>query len=120
MADIPIRSFAVSVVVIRENPVGYQVLLLRRNHTLVGEWCQIAGGIEDGETAWQTALREVREETGLVCQHLYSGDICEHSTRQIAMQSVCSRFSWELSMPSLMLRSMKSTVNFVGCLSARR
>jgi dATP pyrophosphohydrolase len=57
MADIPIRSFGVAVVVLREVGAETQVLLLRRNHTLVGEWCQIAGGIEDGEKAWQTALR---------------------------------------------------------------
>ncbi|ARM92526.1 NUDIX hydrolase domain-containing protein (plasmid) [Rhizobium sp. CIAT894] len=77
MAEIPIRCFAVSVVVIRERMAGYEVLLLRRNHTLIGGWCQVAGGIEDGEKAWETALREVREETGLICDFLYSADICE-------------------------------------------
>ncbi|MCM2454834.1 NUDIX domain-containing protein [Rhizobium sp. CG4] len=77
MAEIPIRSFGVAVVVLREVGAETQVLLLRRNHTLVGEWCQIAGGIEDGEKAWQTALREVKEETGLSCTRLYSADICE-------------------------------------------
>lgn len=77
MADIPIRSFGVAVVVLREVGAETQVLLMRRNHTLVGEWCQIAGGIEDGEKAWQTALREVKEETGLSCARLYSADICE-------------------------------------------
>lgn len=45
--------------------------------TLIGEWCQIAGGIEDGEKAWEAALREVQEETGLKCDRLYSADICE-------------------------------------------
>ena len=77
MAEIAIRSFAVSVVLLRRIDVEWEVLLLRRNNTLVGEWCQIAGGIEDGETAWETALREVREETGLACDQLYSADICE-------------------------------------------
>lgn len=77
MAEIPIRSFGVAVVVLREVGAETQVLLMRRNHTLVGEWCQIAGGIEDGEKAWQTALREVKEETGLSCTRLYSADICE-------------------------------------------
>lgn len=77
MADIPIRCFAVSVVLLRTLAHEYEILLLRRNHTLIGEWCQIAGGIEAGEKAWEAALREVREETGLACDRLYSADICE-------------------------------------------
>lgn len=77
MAEIPIRSFGVSVVLLRNTGPETEVLLMRRNRTLVGEWCQIAGGIEDGEKAWETALREVKEETGLDCDRLYSADICE-------------------------------------------
>lgn len=77
MAEIPIRSFSIAVVVLREVAGEAEILLLRRNHSLVGEWCQIAGAIEDGETAWQAALREMKEETGLVPKHLYSGDVCE-------------------------------------------
>lgn len=77
MTEIPIRCSAVSVVLLRRNAIGHEILLLRRNHTLVGEWCQIAGGIEDGEKAWEAALREAREETGLICDRLYSADICE-------------------------------------------
>ncbi|MGO4124820.1 NUDIX pyrophosphatase [Inquilinus sp. YAF38] len=77
MQEIPIRSFAVSVVVIRHAATGSEVLLLRRTRSLAGEWCQIAGAIEPGETAWQAALRETLEETGLELQQLYSADICE-------------------------------------------
>ncbi|CUX54483.1 NUDIX hydrolase [Agrobacterium deltaense] len=77
MIEIPIRCVAVSVVVIRKRTVRHEVLLLRRNHTLIGEWCQVVGGIEDGEKAWETALREVSEETGLICDFLYSADISE-------------------------------------------
>jgi dATP pyrophosphohydrolase len=77
MPEIPIRSVAVSVVLIRAAPGGHEVLLLRRTRTLTGEWCQVAGAIEPNETAWQAALREVREETGLVPLALYSADICE-------------------------------------------
>ena len=35
------------------------------------------GSIEPCETAWQAALREMREETGLVPSRLYSADLCE-------------------------------------------
>lgn len=77
MAEIPIRSAHVAVVLLRRAGIETEVLMLRRNHTLVGEWCQIAGGIEAGEKAWETALREVKEETGLSCTRLYSADICE-------------------------------------------
>jgi len=77
MHQIPIRSFAVSVVVIRHAATGTEVLLLRRTRSLAGEWCQVTGAIEPGETAWQAALRETREETGLDLERLYSADICE-------------------------------------------
>jgi dATP pyrophosphohydrolase len=55
----------------------HQVLLLKRTGTLAGEWCQIAGKIEEGEKAWEAALRELGEETGLKPIELYSADICE-------------------------------------------
>ncbi|MGO6943940.1 NUDIX hydrolase [Rhizobium johnstonii] len=77
MAEISIRCFAVSVVLLRRVSAGCEVLLLRRNHTLVSEWCQIAGAIEEGEKAWEAALREASEETNLTCDRLYSADICE-------------------------------------------
>lgn len=77
MAEIPILCLAVSVVLLQRISAECEVLLLRRNHTLVGEWCQIAGVIEEGEKAWEAALPEVREETNLSCHRLYSADICE-------------------------------------------
>ena len=36
-----------------------------------GTWQLISGGIERNETAWQTAIREVREESGLEARELY-------------------------------------------------
>jgi len=42
------------------------VLLGRRTkHPACGEWAFPGGGREAGETAWETALRELSEETGL-------------------------------------------------------
>ncbi|AAV94108.1 NUDIX domain-containing protein [Ruegeria pomeroyi] len=77
MPDLAIRAFLASLVAIRSTPTGWQVLLLKRTQTLAGTWCQIAGKIEEGETAWRAALRELEEETGLTPMQLYSADICE-------------------------------------------
>ncbi len=43
-----------------------QFLLLRRAPDVeyAGQWRMLVGKIEEAEKAWQTALREVREETG--------------------------------------------------------
>ena len=77
MPEIPIRAFLVSVVAVRKIAERHEVLLLRRTQSLAGEWCQVAGSIEDGETAWQGALRELREETNLTPKALFSADTCE-------------------------------------------
>lgn len=77
MGVVPINSFAVSVVLLRPVKAGFEVLLMERADSLAGTWCQVAGKIEEGEAAWQTALREVQEETGLIPETFYSGDFCE-------------------------------------------
>lgn len=77
MPEIQIRAFLASLVAIRAVEGAWQVLLMKRTQSLAGEWCQVAGGIEEGETAWQAALRELDEETGLMPTAFYSADICE-------------------------------------------
>jgi len=73
-----LRLRAVTTFILRQDSSGAKVLLLKRAHSaLAGIWCQVAGAIKGGETAWQAALREVREETGLVPDRFYSADICE-------------------------------------------
>ena len=77
MPEIPIRANIVSLFAIRRAGPGWQVLLMKRADSLAGAWCQVAGKLEEGETAWAAALRELSEETGLTPETLYSADICE-------------------------------------------
>ena len=67
----------VAVVAIRQTTRDHEVLLLRRTQSNAGQWCQISGKIEPGETASQAALREMKEETGLIPSRFYSADLCE-------------------------------------------
>lgn len=58
-----------------ENPC---YLIIRRcGKYLPSTWQMVSGGILDGETATQAALREIQEETGLIPIELYSADIVE-------------------------------------------
>ena len=76
--EVPIKCFAISAFLLGKGKDETEVLLLKRTgETLGGEWCQVAGRIESGETAWEAALREIKEETDLVPARFYSGDICE-------------------------------------------
>jgi dATP pyrophosphohydrolase len=76
---VPIRTSAICAFVCRSVDDQWQVLLLYRNEEKEpgGFWCQVAGGMEGHETAWQAALREIEEETGLVPERLYATDRCE-------------------------------------------
>lgn len=80
MQGIPFRSNAVVVHVLRRRASGVEVLLLKRNKGdgLDSHWLHVAGKIEAGESAWQAALRELREETGLNPAAFYSANYCEH------------------------------------------
>lgn len=75
---LPIRCEMVSVLALRGSGADTEVLLLRRaSEYLHGAWSYVAGHIEAGETAWQAAHRELREETGLVPTRLYATSFCE-------------------------------------------
>jgi len=45
---------------------GPRFLILRRaaGHVYAGQWRMVGGKIDEGETGWQAALRELKEETG--------------------------------------------------------
>ena len=76
--SLPIRCINVAATVLRLGQGPARVLLLRRRTgTFAGLWCQVTGTIEAQESAALAALREVREETGLVPDGLYSADVCD-------------------------------------------
>lgn len=76
--NIPIRTCVVSAYIFRKKAGKIQFLIIRRKSPyMFGLWQQVAGKIEKGETAPQAALREIKEETGLIPKELYSADIVE-------------------------------------------
>ncbi|UGB36820.1 NUDIX hydrolase [Frateuria soli] len=78
MHGIPTRCSLVSVIPVRGDGEHARTLLLRRAGTdLHGLWTYAAGHLEAGEKAWQAAVRELAEETGLRPAALYSADQCE-------------------------------------------
>jgi dATP pyrophosphohydrolase len=75
--DLPIRARGVIAFVAAQTGSAARILLLRRKKPPVGAWCPVSGRIEPGESAWQTALREIGEETGLKRGALFSTGIMD-------------------------------------------
>ena len=65
MANIKVR--VVDCYVYRQTDKGLKFLILKRNEKKLYDhlWQGVAGKIEKDEEAWQTAIRELKEETGL-------------------------------------------------------
>src|SRR5687767_11084664 len=76
--DMNVRYDMVTCYVVRPTEAGVlrEFLQLRRakGEFLAGAWGAIHGRIERGETAWQAALRELREESGLAPLEFYQLD----------------------------------------------
>src|SRR5438105_4540344 len=76
-----VRYDMVAVYVVRPDGTGKldEFLQLRRSpgEYLAGAWSIVRGQIEPNETAWQAALRELHEETGLVPKELYKMTLME-------------------------------------------
>ena len=75
--ETPVRAGIVDVLVITrmEGPASdWAILALRRapETRCTGAWEIVHGRIERGERPADAAIREVREETGLTCERLYS------------------------------------------------
>ncbi len=56
------KSVSAGIIIFRKTPEGVKFLLLYHGK---GYWNFPKGRLEAGERSWQTAFREVREETGL-------------------------------------------------------
>jgi dihydroneopterin triphosphate diphosphatase len=69
--------YYVSCFVVRPAGGSHEFLQLRRRPgKYMGDtWQLVTGGIDDGETAWRAALRELREETSLVPIEFYQVDV---------------------------------------------
>jgi dATP pyrophosphohydrolase len=72
MPDSAVR--AVDVYPYREQSVNPEFLLLRRapDARYAGQWRMVGGKIEAGEAAWETGLRELKEETGRHPSHYWT------------------------------------------------
>jgi dATP pyrophosphohydrolase len=59
--------------IFRENKHDIEFLLLKRAQQEIyrGLWQMITGTVEDGETAYQAAIREIKEETGLTIDRIW-------------------------------------------------
>ncbi len=59
--------------IFRETGDGIEFLLLKRSNNQIypGIWQMVTGKIEEKEKAHQTALREIKEETGLIPVQLW-------------------------------------------------
>jgi dATP pyrophosphohydrolase len=76
-SDLPLRARGVIAFVVAGHGEAARVLLLKRKTAPVDAWCPVSGRIEAGEKAWQTALREIGEETGLKEGALYTTGVTD-------------------------------------------
>jgi dihydroneopterin triphosphate diphosphatase len=69
-----IISLYIEVHLFRQNEGKMEYLLLQRGETEIypGLWQMVTGKIKQGEKAYETALREIKEETGLVPERLWA------------------------------------------------
>ena len=110
-----VKVRVVDTYVFRKIQNGYKFLMLKRAETKIYEhlWQGVAGKIEKGETAWQAAVRELKEETGLtpiqmfIADHVSTfyeetGDLInlvpvfgiETETKHITLSSEHSEYKW--------------------------
>lgn len=76
--DVPVRCRAVAAAVIAGSGETAKLLALRRAGPIAGgAWGIVTGSVEPGETAGKAIRREIREETGLTPDRLYTSGLTE-------------------------------------------
>jgi dATP pyrophosphohydrolase len=72
-AQIPVRSRAVAAAILAGRGEDARVLVLQRaKNTSRGLWSLVMGRIEKGESAAEAIRREIKEETGIAVETLYT------------------------------------------------
>lgn len=75
-------AVGVGTVVVKQTPQGLEVLLIQRGRApWAGEWSIPGGRQEWGENVRETAVREVREETGVEITNLSLLDVVDGISR---------------------------------------
>jgi dATP pyrophosphohydrolase len=77
-AGVPITAPFISVYLISFVEEEARFLIIKRDREPYNNiWQPVTGRIEKGEKAWQAALRETEEETGLIPDRYYSANFIE-------------------------------------------
>jgi dATP pyrophosphohydrolase len=80
--EIPVKSYSIAAYLCRiASGRGRYLIIKRSTPYLEDSWQMISGAVEPGETGWEAALREIKEEAGLVPDRFYSADILEQFYR---------------------------------------
>ena len=74
MPSIKVRVIDSYIYNYNENSIKFLVLKRNKNRIYEHLWQGVAGKIEKGEKAWQAAIRELKEETGLEPFRIFSVD----------------------------------------------
>ncbi|MCW8915369.1 MAG: NUDIX domain-containing protein [Magnetovibrio sp.] len=77
-SKIPLRSTAIACAVLRPVEDHFEVLVMCRTYEpLDGVWSLVTGHVDDEETGWHAAYREVIEETGITPTSLYAANFVD-------------------------------------------
>lgn len=94
---IPIRCTNINAFVCKlENGISKYLIIRRSSKSYTGSWQMVSVGVEKNVAGWEAAIREIKEETGLIPTRLYSSNIVESvylaNQNYISMVPVCLAF----------------------------